>query len=265
MDTGTPDMRIDSAAAKGKWKCRIIGAVAGAVAIIGALIVFAHCNGVTLGELAELGADAVATRASRHTSKSRAAAILAKKPNLKEVAKSAGGKLRILVFKNERMVELHASGWKEPRKYPMTAFSGTLGPKLREGDRQIPEGIYGIEYLNPNSSFYLSLKVSYPNASDKARAKKDGRTKLGGDIMIHGSNVTIGCVPIGDDAIEEVFYLAYAVGMKNVSVVIAPYDMRKGRKPELEKSSLAWYPELCKEIAAALTPKRTATGKSSGR
>ena len=70
---------------KGGWKPLVV-AVVGAVAIVGALIVFAHCNGVTLGELAELGADAVATRASRHTSKSRAAAILAKKPNLKEVA-----------------------------------------------------------------------------------------------------------------------------------------------------------------------------------
>ena len=60
------------------------------------------------------------------------------------------------------------------------AFSGTLGPKLREGDGQIPEGIYGIGYLNPNSSYYLSLKVTYPNASDRARAKKDGRTNLGG-------------------------------------------------------------------------------------
>ncbi len=134
----------------------------------------------------------------------------------------------------------------------MTAFSGTLGPKLREGDGQIPEGIYGIDYLNPNSRFYLSLKVSYPNASDRARAKVDGRVNLGGDIMIHGKAVTIGCVPVGDDAIEDIFYLASAVGIKNVSVVIAPYDMRKGRKPELERSPLAWYPDLCREIAAVV-------------
>jgi len=73
--------------------------------------------------------------------------------------------------------------------------------------------------------------------------------------MIHGSNATIGCVPIGDDAIEDVFYLANAVGIKNVSVVIAPYDMRKGRRPELEKSPLAWYPELCVEIETALCRK----------
>jgi murein L,D-transpeptidase YafK len=137
----------------------------------------------------------------------------------------------------------------------MTAFSGTLGPKLREGDGQIPEGIYGIGYLNPNSSYYLSLKVTYPNASDRARAKADGRTNLGGDIMIHGKAVTIGCVPVGDDAIEDIFYLASAVGIKNVSVVIAPYDMSQGRRPELERSPLKWYPILCNEIHTALGEK----------
>ena len=78
-------------------------------------------------------------------------------------------------------------------------------------------------------------------------SKADGRTNLGGDIMIHGKAVTIGCVPVGDDAIEDIFYLASAVGIKNVSVIIAPYDMRKGRRPELERSPLKWYPNLCKE------------------
>jgi murein L,D-transpeptidase YafK len=201
-----------------------------------------------------VGAKAIAA-VSRHTVESRITAILKKKPHLKEAAKISGGKLRILVFKNERRVEVHAPGWKTPREYAMTAFSGRLGPKLREGDRQIPEGVYGIEYLNPNSRFYLSLKVSYPSAADKARAKKDGRTKLGGDIMIHGKAVTIGCVPVGDDAIEDIFYLASAVGIKNVSVIIAPYDMRKGRKPELERSPIKWYPILCNEIHTALGVK----------
>ena len=228
----------------------------GAVAIAVAAVVFARSKGMSVSELAELGAGVVAAKTSRHTIADRVATILAKKHQLKAVAKSAGGKLRILVFKNERMVELHAPGWKEPRKYPLTAFSGTLGPKLREGDGQIPEGIYGIGYLNPNSSYYLSLKVTYPNASDRARAKADGRTNLGGDIMIHGKAATIGCVPVGDDAIEDIFYLASAVGIKNVSVVIAPYDMRKGRKPELERSPLKWYPALCNEIHAALKEQK---------
>ena len=198
-----------------------------------------------------VGGKAIAS-VSRHTVESRITAILKKKPHLKEAAKISGGKLRILVFKNERRVEVHAPGWKTPREYTMTAFSGTLGPKLREGDGQIPEGVYGIEYLNPNSRFYLSLKVSYPNVSDRARAKADKRVNLGGDIMLHGKAVTIGCVPVGDDAIEDIFYLAYAVGIRNVSVIIAPYDMRNGRKPELERSPLKWYPDLCREIDIAL-------------
>ena len=225
----------------------VVGAIfAGGVAAV------AWQKGLSIRETVELGAGVIAAKASRHTIPDRTAAILAKKPHLKGVAKSAGGKLRILVFKNERTVEVHAPGWKAPRIYTMTAFSGTLGPKLREGDGQIPEGIYGIGYLNPNSSYYLSLKVTYPNASDRARAKAGGRTNLGGDIMIHGKAVTIGCVPVGDDAIEDIFYLANAVGINNVSVVIAPYDMRKGRKPELERSPLKWYTDLCREIDIAL-------------
>lgn len=200
----------------------------------------------------ELGSPLVVAKIARHTIADRITAIETKKPQLKESAKTAKGKLRILVFKNERRLEVHAPGWKAPRVYSMTGFSGTLGPKLKEGDRQIPEGIYGIEYLNPNSSYYLSLKVSYPNVSDRRRAKAEGRTNLGGDIMIHGKNVTIGCIPIGDEAIEDVFYLVHAVGIRKVAVIIAPYDMRLGRKPLLEKHTLPWYGALCDEIDSAL-------------
>ena len=229
-----------------------VGVMAVAVVVVVGISFFAAQKGLSVSEMIELGSGAVAARVSGHSVADRVAAIVAKKPQLKSVAEAAGGKLRILVFKNERRLEVHAPGWKAPRVYPMTGFSGTLGPKLKEGDGQIPEGVYGIEYLNPNSSFYLSMKVSYPNDADRRRAKADGRTDLGGDIMIHGMNATVGCVPIGDDAIEDVFYLVNAVGIRNVSVVIAPYDMRDGRKPELEKSPLSWYPELCNQLAEAL-------------
>ena len=238
-----------------KFRNIAVGIVVVGVIFAGGVAAVAWQKGLSIRETVELGVGVIAAKASRHTIADRTAAILAKKPNLKGIAASAGGKLRILVFKNERSVEVHAPGWEAPRIYPMTAFSGTLGPKLREGDGQIPEGIYGIGYLNPNSSYYLSLKVTYPNASDRARAKADGRTNLGGDIMIHGKAVTIGCVPVGDDAIEDIFYLASAVGIKNVSVVIAPYDMRKGRRPALELSPLKWYPNLCNEIHTALSGK----------
>ena len=230
-----------------------IGCVGIAAVLYVGLSIGAAMNGRSVMDLYELGKCAVEAKASRHSVADRVAEIEAKKPQLKSVADAAGGKLRILVFKNERRLEVHAPGWKMPRVYPMTGFSGTLGPKLKEGDGQIPEGVYGIEYLNPNSSYYLSMKVSYPNDVDRRRAKADGRTNLGGDIMIHGTNATIGCVPIGDDAIEDVFYLVNAVGIKNVSVIIAPYDMRSGRKPELEKSLLSWYAELCNQLEEILT------------
>ena len=216
------------------------------------VVVGAWVRGTSPAELVEICRAAVCAKTGRATVAERVAAIAEKRPELKSVAGSAGGKLRILVFKNERIVELESPGWKEPRKYPMTGFSGRLGPKLKEGDCQIPEGVYGIEYLNPNSLFHLSLKVSYPNADDKARAKADGRTDLGGDIMIHGGSATVGCIPVDDDAVEEIFYIASAVGIENISVVIAPYDMRNGRKPELERSPLKWYPNLCREIEIAL-------------
>ena len=189
---------------------------------------------------------------ARRSIADRTAAIIQTKPWIVDVTRQAKGSLSILVFKKERTVEVHAPGWAKPRKYNMTGFSGRLGPKLCEGDRQIPEGIYGIEHLNPNSMFHLSLKVSYPNEFDRKQAIQDGRVNLGGDIMIHGGCATIGCIPIGDDAIEELFYFVAMIGKENTKVIIAPYDLRKGRNRELETSSLLWYGNLCADIYRAL-------------
>ena len=200
----------------------------------------------------DVGVCMVTGRFCSHTIDERIAAIDKKNPWLYSKAKQAGGALRIFVFKNERVVELSAPGWESTIRYPMTGFSGTLGPKLQEGDGQIPEGVYGVEYLNPNSRFYLSLKVSYPNAFDREQASRDGREHLGGDIMIHGKDVTVGCIPVGDDAIEAIFYLVHSVGIGNVVVVISPYDMRQGRKPELENSPIPWYGDLCDRIGKEL-------------
>ncbi len=114
----------------------------------------------------------------------------------------------------------HVTGW------PILAASGTVGPKLREGDRQVPEGSYAIESLNPMSRFHLALRVGYPNAFDRARASEDGRTDLGGDIMVHGSNVSIGCLAMGDEVAEDLFVVAALAGVENVSILIAPCDLR---------------------------------------
>jgi len=92
------------------------------------------------------------------------------------------------------------------RSYPICAASGVLGPKRRQGDLQVPEGFYRVVIQNPFSAYHLSLGLDYPNASDRRlRPTSDP----GGQIMIHGNCVSIGCVALGDRAIEEV-YLAVA-------------------------------------------------------
>jgi len=138
-------------------------------------------------------------------------------------------KLTLIAIKHEKKLEVWGklkNKWKHIHDYKFSGYSGKLGPKLREGDGQIPEGIYTISYLNPNSKFHLSMKINYPNRFDKKMAKRDKRTHLGGDIMIHGSDKTIGCIPIGDENIEELYFLAQKVGIKNIKVIISPVDFR---------------------------------------
>jgi murein L,D-transpeptidase YafK len=165
--------------------------------------------------------------------------------------------LSLLAFKEEQLLELyarneHTDEWFLVKTYPFKAYSGKLGPKLKEGDRQIPEGIYQIEYLNPNSSYHLSLKVNYPNEFDRERAIKDGRDNLGGDIMIHGKDVTIGCIPIGDSSIEEVFFLAEKSIKNGINVIISPRDFRINKNfPSIDL--IEWELELYKQISDKLT------------
>jgi murein L,D-transpeptidase YafK len=163
--------------------------------------------------------------------------------------------LALLAFKQERRLEVWSRAdngrWVLFKTYPFTAFSGRLGPKLREGDRQIPEGIYRIDYLNPYSSYHLSLKVNYPNDFDKAMGELDGRQELGGEIFFHGNAVTVGCIPIGDVAIEELFYMVHRAGMENVTVIIAPADLRRSNiVPAI--AEIGWETALYQQIAGQL-------------
>ena len=168
----------------------------------------------------------------------------------------------LLALKEERRVELWATGASGPRRrltsYPILAASGGAGPKLREGDRQVPEGVYRILWLNPASSYHLSLKVDYPNAFDRRQARADGRTSLGGDIFIHGRDVSIGCIALGDPAVEELFVLAHDVGLSHLKVVIAPRDLRTPRTGPLESGHAPWvdglYDVLRAEMAALGAP-----------
>ena len=87
----------------------------------------------------------------------------------------------------------------------MCALAGTLGPKRIAGDYQVPEGFYYINEFNPHSNYHLSLGINYPNISDKILSDS---LQPGGDIYIHGSCVTVGCIPMTDDQIEEIYLMA---------------------------------------------------------
>ena len=158
-------------------------------------------------------------------------------------------------LKAERRLEVWAETEATPvlvADLPVIALSGGPGPKLKEGDRQAPEGLYPITYLNPASLYHLSLRVGYPNADDQARAAAEGRTNLGGDIMIHGQGGSIGCYSLSDADVEEVFVLAADVGIQRVRAILAPQDMRNTRMLQPPTEAPAWTADLYREIAAAM-------------
>jgi hypothetical protein len=158
--------------------------------------------------------------------------------------------LTLLALKEEKRLEIYAAddshGPRFVLAYPILAASGMIGPKLREGDKQVPEGFYRIELLNPNSRYHLSLRVSYPNAVDIEQAGRDGRdlSMLGGDIMIHGGAESVGCIAIGDPGIEELFIMVARTGLDNVRLIIAPRDPRQKRMHTAPEDGPLWTREL---------------------
>ncbi len=113
-------------------------------------------------------------------------------------------------FKYDSQLEVWVRGGSnEPYKlfktYNICALSGALGPKRIEGDYQVPEGFYYINEFKPNSNYHLALGLNYPNASDRLLSDS---AKPGNDIYIHGSCVTVGCIPIQNAQIEELYLLA---------------------------------------------------------
>lgn len=171
-------------------------------------------------------------------------------------------RLALLAFKHEKVLEVWgaAAGVDAPfrriKRYPILGASGIVGPKLAEGDGQVPEGLYRIESLNPNSAFHLALRVGYPNDFDRRMAAADGRSELGSDIMIHGSTASIGCLAMGDPVAEELFVLAAKAGVENVSIIISPVDFRARELLPVMPRLPAWTGELYAEIRRALMPFR---------
>ncbi len=144
----------------------------------------------------------------------------------------------IRIVKETLILELwvqHKGKWRILKTYPIAGMSGELGPKTAEGDYQAPEGFYDVVpgRMNPRSNYHLSFNIGYPNAYDRSL----GRT--GSYIMVHGSDVSIGCFAMTDEGIEEIYTLvneAFRAGQKRVEVHIYPFEMTAERMAKEEKA-----------------------------
>lgn len=146
-------------------------------------------------------------------------------------------KIFLRAFKLEEILELwvaESNKFQLLKQYKICANSGVLGPKRREGDRQVPEGFYFIDVFNPVSNFYLSMRVNYPNQSDRILG---GQGRLGGDIYIHGDCVTIGCIPLTDEGIKELYIIvveAKSQVQQQIPVHIFPAKMTADKMAQLK-------------------------------
>lgn len=144
-----------------------------------------------------------------------------------------GSETYVRIFKESAELEL----WLRPdssqafqlfNTWKIACYSGKLGPKEKEGDMQAPEGFYATtrSLLNPRSRFHLSFNIGYPNTYDRSLKR------TGGLIMVHGSNVSVGCFAMTDPVIEEIYLLVDAAlsnGQPAVPVHVFPFRMTEQR------------------------------------
>jgi len=165
-------------------------------------------------------------------------------------------KLTWIVLKAERQLLIFARNNKglicRILSYPIIGASGRAGPKLAEGDKQVPEGFYRLTGFRPNLVAHIGLDVNYPNQFDHARARAEKRQNLGGEILIHGSKWSTGCLAMGNEPIEEMFVLAYDCGLENITLLFAPCNLNSN-KPEIDfKKQPSWLPQLYRQLALEL-------------
>ncbi|MBC7485776.1 MAG: L,D-transpeptidase family protein [Cytophagaceae bacterium] len=173
----------------------------------------------------------------------------------KGIKTSEAVQLYILAFKEESMIELWAKNnntkiFQLVDSFEVCSMSGNIGPKREQGDRQVPEGFYHIDRFNPSSNFHLSLGINYPNTSDKIRSKA---SNLGGNIFIHGSCVSIGCMAITDEQIKKLYIYcveAYSGGQTKIPVTILPARLTTSNYNRLVKR-MPEQKELWTELQSA--------------
>lgn len=156
-----------------------------------------------------------------------------------------GDPIFLRALKRERVVEVfvrqRATGTFELfRTYPIAAASGELGPKQAEGDWQVPEGFYqvGRRAMHPGSAYHLAFNLGYPNAYDRSH----GRT--GSAIMMHGNQVSIGCLAMTDEKIEEIYTLAEAAlrgGQAAFAVHVFPFRMTGAQLEAAADDGSPWH------------------------
>jgi murein L,D-transpeptidase YafK len=157
-------------------------------------------------------------------------AYLEKEADIKQLLKNNtidSLSLFIRAFKAEEELEVWGKNTYNEHYKLLTSYSicwspGDLGPKRKQGDYQVPEGFYSINVFNPESKFHLSLGIDYPNPSDRVLGSKQ---RLGGDIFIHGDCVSVGCIPITDECIKELYILTIEAthnGQLNIPVHLFP-------------------------------------------
>ncbi|HUP90592.1 MAG TPA: L,D-transpeptidase family protein [Longimicrobiales bacterium] len=184
------------------------------------------------------------------------AARTAKKMELKQLFRSRGldypaAEIYLRAFKRESEMEL----WVRPqgadtfvllKSYDVCALSEKPGPKRNKGDYQTPEGFYFIDDFNPQSSYHLSLRVNYPNESDKILGSTKTKA-LGGDIFIHGNCKTAGCLAVTDENIKEIYWLAVEArdhGQSRIPVHIFPARLSNNNLAQFENVFGKTNPEL---------------------
>lgn len=153
-------------------------------------------------------------------------------------------------FKTEGQVELWAAtaeqgaAWALVRSFPVCARSGELGPKRRMGDLQVPEGFYTVSVFNPRSAFHLSLGVSYPNAADRFHSRG---IAPGNAIMVHGNCVTIGCLPLQDGPIEDLYLAAMMArdgGQQTIPIHLFPCRLDEAGCQDRLRAAATERPDL---------------------
>ncbi len=161
--------------------------------------------------------------------------------SLEELSAKVGDPVFVRIFKEESLLEVwirSGTEYQHLKDYAICAYSGYLGPKLKEGDMQSPEGFYKVKkhQLNPNSKFHLSFNLGYPNKYDRAH------NRTGSFLMVHGNCISIGCYAMTDDKIEEIYALvenALQKGQKYVQVHAYPFRM--SRETMALYSDNEWY------------------------